>query len=397
MRFPSFRQQMFSILQAAAMATAFFIGLPGRPAPAESLTVGSPAPALDIEHWFHDHQPVTAFEAGKVYVVEFWATWCGPCIASMPTLAEIQKKYPDDLVVISVSKEEPATIEEFLDRERGGTTHRELTAAYRLATDPDGSASEDYMRAAGQSGIPCAFLVGKTGEIEWIGHPMRMHEPAAQVIADEWDREAFAAEREEEKMVRARMQPVSVFARQNKFPEALAGLDAILAEVKSERIRQGLAQSRLRLKTQADAYAVQKRRAAEEGEIAKHVVATRTAAPTDGGTSDHVEPECRLDGKGYEVFLVWKGSRRHGSPYAWLTKQDIEECRESFPSLRDHEIIETSRKHGFLRLFIGSATKKTEIEKRAVESNRWRFRSTSELTTRQTVETNARDHAQMIY
>jgi len=265
MRSPGFRQRSLTTLQVAATATALFIGLPGSPARAESLTIGSPAPTLDIEHWFHDYEPVTAFEAGKVYVVEFWATWCGPCIASMPSLAKIQKKYPDDLVVISVSKEDPATIEEFLDKERDGTTYRELTAAYRLATDPDGSASNDYMRAAGQNGIPCAFLVGKTGEIEWIGHPMRMDEPVAQVIAGDWDRDAHAVERQEEILVRSRMQLVGRLVQQNKFSEALASLDAIVAEVKTERVQQGLAQSRLRLKMQAEAY---QRREDEEAKAA---------------------------------------------------------------------------------------------------------------------------------
>jgi thiol-disulfide isomerase/thioredoxin len=268
MRFPVFHQQLLFTRQAAAMATAIVIGLTSGLARAQTLTIGSPAPALDIEHWFHDHEPVTAFEAGKVYVVEFWGTRCGPCISSMPHLAEIQRKYPDDLVVISVSTEPPETIEEFLERKKDDTTYREITSAYRLATDPDRSVSNDYMRAAGQNGIPTAFLVGKTGELEWIGHPMRMDEPVAQVIANEWDRAAFAAELEEEKMVRARMQPISVLARQNKFPEALADLDSILAEVKTERVRQGLAQSRVRLKTQADVYATQQRREAEQAKRA---------------------------------------------------------------------------------------------------------------------------------
>ena len=50
------------------------------------------------------------------------------------------------------------------------------------------------MRAAGQSGIPTAFIVGKTGQVEWIGHPMTMDEPLAQVVAGDWDRAAAKAE-----------------------------------------------------------------------------------------------------------------------------------------------------------------------------------------------------------
>ena len=62
----------------------------------KSLTIGSVAPPLDIEHWVQDgkgkFKPVTKFNKDSVYIVEFWATWCGPCIASMPHIVETQKK-----------------------------------------------------------------------------------------------------------------------------------------------------------------------------------------------------------------------------------------------------------------------------------------------------------------
>lgn len=133
---------------------------------ADRLTIGSAAPPIDIEHWLTDKEPITEFEAGKVYVIEFWATWCGPCVASMPHLRQLQDRHSEKVTVISVSDEVPATIEEFLERKQGETTYRDITSSYWLATDPDGSVKQDYMRAADQHGIPTAFLVGKSGEIE---------------------------------------------------------------------------------------------------------------------------------------------------------------------------------------------------------------------------------------
>ncbi len=168
----------------------------------KTLTIGDAAPSLDIESWIQDNggqlAPVKEFEQNKVYIVEFWATWCGPCIASMPHLAETQTKYGYDAVrLISVSDEDVATIEKFLEREVQGEedqTYGDLTSVYSLTTDPDRSVSKDYMRAAGQNGIPTAFIVGKTGLVEWIGHPMRMDEPLEQILEDRWDRDAFGEE-----------------------------------------------------------------------------------------------------------------------------------------------------------------------------------------------------------
>lgn len=170
----------------------------------EMLTIGSSAPAIDIEHWVSQgggkFDKVTKFEDGKVYIIEFWATWCGPCIASMPHLAELQSNYADKGVqLISVSDEELDVVQSFLDRpvkesEDEQQTYGKLTSVYCLTTDPDRSVHEAYMEAAGQNGIPTAFIVGKDGRIEWIGHPMRMDDPLQQVIEGKLDREVAKAE-----------------------------------------------------------------------------------------------------------------------------------------------------------------------------------------------------------
>lgn len=82
-------------------------------------------------------------------------------------------------------------------------TYAELTSNYCLTADPDRSVFNDYFRAAGQRGIPCAFIVGKDGFVEWIGHPMRMDDPLEQVVEGTWDREAYAEKIKEEQRQQA--------------------------------------------------------------------------------------------------------------------------------------------------------------------------------------------------
>ena len=199
-------------------------------ASAKELGIGSPAPPLDIEHWIQDgngfFSPVKKFEAGKVYVVEFWATWCGPCIMSMPHLAALQDKYRGrDVQIISVSDESTDEVKDLLakDNEQVGKTFAEITSAYSLTTDPDRSVHDDYMEASNQQGIPTSFIVGKSGLIEWIGHPMELDEPLEAVVTDSWDREKFKEELKVQQEFEKNMERISMLAGAGKFAEALKG------------------------------------------------------------------------------------------------------------------------------------------------------------------------------
>src|SRR4051812_3305632 len=53
-----------------------------------TLFPGDPAPSIHVAKWLKG-QPVIDIKKGQFYVVEFWATWCGPCIQSIPHLTEL--------------------------------------------------------------------------------------------------------------------------------------------------------------------------------------------------------------------------------------------------------------------------------------------------------------------
>src|SRR5688500_9275436 len=69
---------------------------PKKPAkkPEITLKVGDPAPPLKATKWLQGAE-VTGFNPGKVYVVEFWAVWCGPCIVMMPHMSDMQEEFKD--------------------------------------------------------------------------------------------------------------------------------------------------------------------------------------------------------------------------------------------------------------------------------------------------------------
>jgi thiol-disulfide isomerase/thioredoxin len=157
------------------------------------LTIGDPAPSFDISHWIKGDK-VSKFQTGNVYVLEFWATWCGPCRMSIPHLSDVQEQFKDyKVTVIGVSDEPLETVNEFLGKKDKEGALWSSKVKYTLATDPDKSVKNDFWTAAGQNnyGIPSAFIIGKDTKVEWIGHPMELEGPLSDVVHDKWDRAAF--------------------------------------------------------------------------------------------------------------------------------------------------------------------------------------------------------------
>ena len=162
---------------------------PAEPA-AEQANLPTAAPLKGLQ-WVKNG-PVT-FEPGKVYIVEFWATWCAPCKVSIPHLTEIQKQYKDKgVTVIGISTEEPKTVRPFVQK-MGDKMD------YAVAVDVEGFMQKNYMDAFNKQGIPQAFLINKAGKIVWEGHPLDdLDKVVGLVVQDKFDPVAYAKQKAEE-------------------------------------------------------------------------------------------------------------------------------------------------------------------------------------------------------
>jgi thiol-disulfide isomerase/thioredoxin len=120
--------------------------------------IGQVAPEISAESWINLKTPTTLAKLrGKVVVLEFWATWCGPCVEGIPHLNELQRKYAGKNVqLLSLVEEGHATMDKLLKRK---------TVEYPIGLE-SGS-----LNAYGVNSIPHAFVVDRAGKIAWQGHP----------------------------------------------------------------------------------------------------------------------------------------------------------------------------------------------------------------------------------
>lgn len=155
---------------------------------AAKLSVGDPAPKLNVKQ-FVKGQPVSKFEKGKIYVVEFWATWCGPCIQTIPHVTKLQKMYKNvTFIGVSVWESDQSKVVPFVKNMGPKMDYR--VAMDSVPAGQEGSKgfmSVNWMQAAGQNGIPAAFIVDKETRVAWIGHPAQMDEPLEQIVAGKFD------------------------------------------------------------------------------------------------------------------------------------------------------------------------------------------------------------------
>ncbi len=177
----------------------------------QALDVGQSAPPLAGVSWVKGS---AVAPSGTITVVEFWATWCGPCRESIPHLSSLQKRLGDKVHIAVLSNEELATVKPFV--EKMGTK-----MDYHVGI-ADEATYDSYMH--GRDGIPQAFLVDAAGKVVWQGHPASLERPLDQLIAGTFD------PAKEQRMSAAHTELQGLISgREPDIAKALAKIDEILA------------------------------------------------------------------------------------------------------------------------------------------------------------------------
>ena len=120
------------------------------------------------------HPLATSDLAGKVVLVEFWATWCPPCRSTLAWLGELKKKYGDNLAVVALAVESPE------DKIRSTANSLSPDLRWAIADAPTAQAFGDI------TSVPTMFLfdpAGRTAKV-YYGAPPDLHEQAEKTLAE---------------------------------------------------------------------------------------------------------------------------------------------------------------------------------------------------------------------
>lgn len=126
--------------------------------------VGNPGPNLQVEQWLSEPPKVE----GKFMLIDFWATWCGPCVRAIPHMNELHHEFKNELAIIGISREARATVERM----------KSPVMEYYSAIDTQFRMARFFEIRS----IPHVVLMGPDGTVLWKGHPNGLSKEAIRAF-----------------------------------------------------------------------------------------------------------------------------------------------------------------------------------------------------------------------
>ncbi|MFX1705603.1 Thiol-disulfide isomerase or thioredoxin [Chitinophaga ginsengisegetis] len=142
---------------------------------------GEPVNKYPAVTWLKE-SGITKFEQDKIYVIELWATWCKPCIKSMPHMSELATKFKGKITFISqgVWESDTAKVRQFI------TDHAAFFTNSMVAFDGGKDKADfdrNWLKPSGTIGIPRTFLI-RNNKIAWITDPFVLTDEHLQMLVE---------------------------------------------------------------------------------------------------------------------------------------------------------------------------------------------------------------------
>ncbi len=168
------------------IAIGISLGLAGAAAGDGLAVPGQRAPDLENVRWIQG-EPVKQFESGRVYVVDFWSTWCEACIEPIDHLNALAQRYEDDATFIAIhiwqreAAPEPA---KFLAKRRIAS---KSVLKFAIVEDADDVLAKTWMDATENGGLPTSMIVDRASRLAWFGHSKDLDGPLREIIDGTYD------------------------------------------------------------------------------------------------------------------------------------------------------------------------------------------------------------------
>ena len=159
-------KRIVPILFAASLTLGAVAATEGKPLWAKSV-LGQKAPEFKVGKWLTKEPDLK----GKFVLVDFWATWCGPCRKAVPELNALHKKFGDKLVVIGVSDQEESVVQAMKTPKIEYFSAIDTNAVMKTALEV--------------RGIPHVILVDPDGIVRWEGFPLLEGEELTEKVVEE--------------------------------------------------------------------------------------------------------------------------------------------------------------------------------------------------------------------
>jgi thiol-disulfide isomerase/thioredoxin len=150
------KRNAFAVCLVLCISAMILSGCARRPPESEPmLEIGQPAPSFKLPDLSGQQVSLDQYK-GKIVMLDFWATWCGPCRMTMPLMENLQKEFADTMVLLAINVQEPH--DEVRDYIRAQGIHS------RVLLDEEGLVGKKY----GTESIPLQILIDKQGILRFI-------------------------------------------------------------------------------------------------------------------------------------------------------------------------------------------------------------------------------------